>query len=64
MLSISPAYLLLYLPLLVAIAVVYGGTRHESTGAIIREALHTARWITTFLVAVFAVLAVMSYFAS
>lgn len=56
MLSISPTYPLYYIPLLISIAVVFGATRHESTGLIIRHAWLTARWITGFMLIIFAVL--------
>lgn len=52
-LSISPTYLLYYLPLIVAISLVFGATRHEDTKLILRHALHTARWITGFMAVVF-----------
>ena len=61
MLSISPTYLLYFLPLLLAISVVYGGTRHEDTGAVVRQAVHTASWIATFMGVIFAVLLVIGW---
>ena len=64
MLSISPTYLLYYLPLLVSIALVVGGTRHEATPLIIRQSWYTAKWISGFLLLVFVVLAVLSWLAS
>ena len=44
-----------YLPLLVAISLVYGATRHELPGPILRHAWHTAVWMTTFIGAIFLV---------
>lgn len=61
MLSISPTYLLYYLPLIIAISLVFGATRHEDTKLIIKHAAHTARWITGFMAIVFAVLLVMDW---
>jgi len=62
MLSVSPTYLFYFIPLLVAISLVFGATRHEDTGLITRHALETARWITTFMVIIFAVLFVIDWF--
>lgn len=56
MLSISPTYLLFFLPLLVAISLVFGATRHEDTGLILKHAFHTARWITGFMGLIFVIL--------
>jgi len=61
MLSISPTYLLYYLPLIIAISLVFGATRHEDLRLILRHAAHTARWITGFMAIVFAVLLVMDW---
>ncbi|MEM9364996.1 MAG: hypothetical protein AAGD07_03295 [Planctomycetota bacterium] len=61
MLPISPTYLLYYLPLIVAISVVFGATRHEQTSEIIRHALHTGRWITGFMAIIFAALFVLDW---
>jgi len=61
--SISFTYLLYYLPLIVAIALVFGATRHEDMRLILRHALHTGRWITGFMAVVFLVLLVMDWMA-
>lgn len=61
MLSISPTYLLYFLPLLLAISVVYGATRHEDTGAIIHQALHSGYWVAGFMGIIFAVLLVIGW---
>lgn len=61
MLSISPTYLLYYLPLIIAISLVFGATRHEETGLILQHSLHTARWISGFMALVFVVLLVMDW---
>lgn len=63
MLSISPTYLLYYLPLIIAIAVVFGGTRHEDTRLIIQHSLHTARWVTGFMAIVFVVMLILDWMA-
>lgn len=63
MVSISFTYLLYYLPLIVAIALVFGATRHEDMRLILRHAFHTARWITGFMAVVFLVLLVMDWMA-
>ena len=55
-LSISPKYLLLFVPLLISISLVFGGTRHEDTGLILRHSWQTARWIVCFMAIIFAVL--------
>ena len=56
MLPISPSYLLYYVPLIIAIALVFGATRHEDTTLILRHSWHTARWITGFMAVIFVVL--------
>lgn len=62
MLSISPTYLLYYIPLLIAISLVFGATRHEDTRLILVHAWQTARWITGFMVIIFAVLFTLDWF--
>ncbi len=61
MLSISPTYLLYYVPLIVAISLVFGATRHEDTSLILRHAWHTARWITGFMGVIFLILLVLGW---
>lgn len=63
MLSISPTYMLYYLPLIVSISLVFGATRHEDLGLVFRHAFHTARWITGFMAMIFAVMLVMDWMA-
>ncbi|WP_419193891.1 hypothetical protein [Novipirellula herctigrandis] len=55
-LSISPSYLLYFVPLVVSISLVFGGTRHEDHALIIQHAIGTARWITGFMAIIFVVL--------
>jgi hypothetical protein len=62
MLSISPTYLLYYIPLIITIALVFGATRHEDTNLILRHAFLTGRWITGFMGIIFAVLCVIDWF--
>jgi hypothetical protein len=50
-----------YLPLLVAISLVYGATRHELPGPILRHAWHTAVWMTTFIGAIFLIALVLTW---
>ena len=61
MLSISPTYLLYYVPLIITIALVFGATRHEDTGLILKHAFLTGRWITVFMGIIFAVLFVLDW---
>ncbi len=61
MLPISPSYLLYYLPLIIAIALVFGGTRHENTKLIVQHALHTGRWITGFMGIIFIVVCILNW---
>jgi hypothetical protein len=60
MLSISLLYLMYYVPLLVAISLVYGGTRHEDFETIVRQAIHTGLWITGFMGVIFAIMWVLA----
>ncbi len=62
MLSVSPTYLLYYIPLLIAISMVFGATRHEDTGLVLKHAWETARWITLFMVIIFGVLLAVDWF--
>lgn len=64
MLSVSPTYLLYYLPLIIAISLVYGATRHEDMSIILRHAWHTAYWITSFMAVIFLILLVIGYVVS
>lgn len=61
MLSISPIYLLYYIPLLVAVSLVYGATRHEDMQLILRHAGYTAYWITCFMGIIFLILLGIGY---
>ena len=61
MISLSPAYLLYFVPLLVSISVVFGFTRHEDETKIFKHVLHTARWICMFMLVIFVILAVLEW---
>ncbi|WP_153557403.1 hypothetical protein [Roseimaritima sediminicola] len=64
MIPISPTYLLYYLPLLVAISLVYGATRHEDMSLVFRHAAYTAYWITSFMGIIFLILWGVGYLVS
>jgi len=49
-------------PLIVAMSLVYAATRHEDLGAIFRHAVRVARWIVLFLVVLWGLLFLMSWF--
>ncbi len=61
MLSVSPSYLLYFVPLVIAISLVFGATRHEETSLIIKHAVGTGRWITGFMALIFAVLCILEW---
>ena len=61
MLSISPTYLLYFVPLLIAISLVFGATRHEDTTLILKHSAHTARWIAGFMGIIFCVLVLIDW---
>jgi len=49
------------LPLVVAVSLVYGATRHELMGPILNNALRAAVWIGGFMAIIFAVLMLISW---
>ncbi|MCA9138612.1 MAG: hypothetical protein KDB00_17695 [Planctomycetales bacterium] len=61
MISISPTYLMYYVPLIISISLVFGATRHEDTQTILSHAFYTARWITTFMAIIFVILLVINW---
>ena len=63
MLSISPSYLLYYVPLIIAIALVFGATRHEDTSLILKHSWLTGRWITGFMAIIFVVICFLDWMA-
>jgi hypothetical protein len=54
--SLATGQIWYVLPLLVAVSLVYGATRHEVPSAILQHALSTAMWMVIFLGIVFAIL--------
>jgi hypothetical protein len=48
-------------PLVVAISLVYGATRHEEMKPILVQAYRTGVWLVTFLAIIFAIFAVLSW---
>ncbi len=50
------------IPIILAISLVYGATRHELVKPILWHAYHTAVWIVGFMLAIVAVLVVVSWF--
>jgi len=60
-LSISPSYLLYFVPLVISIALVFGATRHEDNALILKHALGTARWIAGFMAIILFALFVIEW---
>ena len=56
MMSISPTYLMYYIPLIITISLVFGATRHEDTQTILKHAYFTGRWVTGFMAVIFVIL--------
>ena len=50
------------LPLIVSISLVYGATRHELMRPILEHAVRFGVWIVTFMLAIFAVTVLFSWF--
>ena len=49
------------LPLIIAVSLVYGATRHELMGPILNNALRAAVWIISFMSIIFGILYVISW---
>ncbi len=49
------------LPLVVAVSLVYGATRHELMGPILNNAFRAAVWIGGFMAVIFVVLMLISW---
>ena len=49
------------IPLVVAVSLVYGGTRHEEVPEIIRQSVKSFVWVFTFLAIIFVVVTVASW---
>jgi hypothetical protein len=50
------------IPIVLAISLVYGATRHELLKPILAHAYHTAVWIVGFMLIIVAVLVAVSWF--
>jgi hypothetical protein len=48
-------------PLVIAVSLVYGATRHELMGPIIEHAYRAGVWIVGFMAIIFAILFVVSW---
>lgn len=48
-------------PLVIAISLVYGATRHEEMKPILIQAYRTGAWLVSFLAIIFVVFAAMSW---
>lgn len=59
--SMSWGYLLMYLPLMVAVSFVIGASRHEKVNLILEQALRTAVWVTSFMLSIYVVLQIVSW---
>lgn len=59
--NMSLGYLFLYLPLLAAVSLVIGASRHEKKQLILDQALRTAVWISSFILGIYAILQIVSW---
>ena len=59
--SWSDSQLWYSIPLIVAISLVYGATRHELMVPILHHAWRTAKWIVGFMLAIMAILTLISW---
>ena len=50
------------IPIVLAISLVYGATRHELLKPILMHAYHTAVWIVGFMLMIVAILVAVSWF--
>lgn len=57
----GPNPLWFFLPLVLAVSLVYGATRHEHMGPILHHALRAGVWILSFMGGIFLVLLVISW---
>ena len=58
----STGFLWHAIPIIAAISLVYGATRHELMGPILYSAYRTAVWILGFIAVIVAILMVISWF--
>jgi hypothetical protein len=61
LLASSAGFLWHAIPIILAISLVYGATRHELVGPILHNAYRTAVWIVGFMAVIFAILWVISW---
>ncbi len=59
--NMSIGYLLLYFPLLAAVSLVIGASRHEQNHLILDQAVRTAVWISSFMLGIYLVLQIVSW---
>ena len=59
--EISSGYLWHAIPIIAAISLVYGATRHELMRPILYSAYRTAVWIVTFVAVIVAILLVIGW---
>jgi len=59
--AVEPHDLLYAFPLIIAVSLVYAATRHELMEPILAHALRFGVWIVGFMVVVFAVLLLISW---
>jgi hypothetical protein len=59
--SWSDSQLWYSIPLIVAISLVYGATRHEHMVPILHHAWRTAKWIIGFMLVIMAILTLISW---
>jgi len=59
--SMSLGYLFMYMPLLIAVALVIGASRHEKRHLIFDQVKKNAVWITSFMLGIYVVLQVVSW---
>ncbi len=60
LLASSTSLLLHAIPVILAISLVYGATRHELVGPILHNAYRTVVWIVGFMAVIFVILWVVS----
>ena len=58
--NMSIGYLLLYFPLLAAVSLVIGASRHEKTHLIFDQAVRNAVWVSSFMLGIYLVLQIVS----
>ena len=63
LLASSPSLLWHAIPIILAISLVYGATRHELVYPILIHAYRTGVWIVGFMLIIAAILAAVSWFS-